>query len=54
MKKEKKTISVWDWAKAVVAILLYLAFLWWIGSWWGIVVVPFIFDAYVTRFIPWT
>ncbi|MBQ2043973.1 MAG: S26 family signal peptidase, partial [Bacteroidaceae bacterium] len=54
MKKEKIKASALDWTKAIVAILLYLVFLWWVGSWWGVIVIPFIFDAYVTRFIPWT
>lgn len=54
MKKEKIKASALDWTKAIVAILLYLVFLWWVGSWWGVIVIPFIFDAYVTSFIPWT
>lgn len=33
---------------------LYLAFLVWIKSWWGLLVVPFIYDAYITKRIPWT
>lgn len=33
---------------------LYLAFLVWIKSWWGLLVVPFIYDAYITKLIPWT
>ena len=37
-----------------VVLILYLAFLLWIRSWWGLVAVPFIFDAYITKFIPWT
>ena len=43
-----------QWIKMVVVTLLYLAFLVWIKSWWGLIVVPFIFDAYITKFIPWT
>lgn len=37
-----------------VVIALYLAFLVWIKSWWGLLVVPFIYDAYITKLIPWT
>ncbi len=37
-----------------IAIVLYLAFLFWVGSWWGLLALPFIFDAYITKFIPWT
>lgn len=37
-----------------IAIVLWLAFLIWIRSWLGLIVVPFIFDAYITKKIPWT
>ena len=37
-----------------IATVLYLLFLLWVESWWGLLVVPFIFDAYVTKRIPWT
>ncbi len=42
-----------DYAKCTICTILYLAFLYWVGSWWGLLVVPFIFDAYVTRYIKW-
>ena len=37
-----------------VAVCLYVAFLVWIKSWWGVIVIPFIYDAYITKKIPWT
>lgn len=43
-----------QWIKFGVALILYLLFIIWLRSWLGIVVVPFIFDAYVTKKIPWT
>lgn len=42
------------YAKFGIATVLYLLFLVWVQSWWGLLVVPFIFDAYVTKRIPWT
>ncbi len=42
-----------DWAKGLVFCALYVAFLVWIRSWWGVVVLPFIFDAYITKRINW-
>lgn len=53
-KKKKYQATKKDWAKAIVAIALYIAFLYWVDAWWGLIIVPFIFDAYVTRRIPWT
>lgn len=43
-----------QWVKFAVVLALYLIFLVWLRSWLGLVVVPFIFDAYITKKIPWT
>ena len=43
-----------QWIKFGVVLALYLAFIIWLQSWLGIVVIPFIFDAYITKLIPWT
>ena len=36
-----------------VVIVVWLLFCLWVRSWWGLIVVPFIFDAYITKKIPW-
>ena len=54
MEKKRYKATAKDWAKAIIAIALYIAFLYWVDAWWGVIVIPFIFDAYVTRRIPWT
>ena len=36
-----------------IACGLLIAFLVWIQSWWGIIALPFVFDAYVTKYIRW-
>ena len=43
-----------QWIKFAVVLILWLIFLVWLKSWLGLVVVPFIFDAYITKKIPWT
>lgn len=43
-----------QWMKFGIATLLYLAFLVWVKSWWGLIVLPFIFDAYISKKIPWS
>ena len=43
-----------QWAMFAIVLVLWLAFLVWLKSWLGLVVVPFIFDAYITKLIPWT
>ena len=42
-----------QWAKFIVVLALYLLFLYWVKSWWGLLVVPFIFDVYITKKIKW-
>ncbi|WP_300726988.1 signal peptidase I [uncultured Bacteroides sp.] len=42
-----------QWIKFGIVIVLYLLFLLWLKSWLGLIVVPFIFDAYITKKIPW-
>ena len=49
-KKNKRK----NWVKFIIVTILYLAFLYWVGSWWGLIVLPFIFDAYITKKIKWT
>ena len=42
-----------QWAKFIVVLVLYLLFLYWVKSWWGLLVIPFIFDIYITKKIKW-
>ena len=42
-----------QWITMSIVMVLYLLFLLWIKSWWGLLAVPFIFDAYITKIIPW-
>ena len=54
-KAEEKPRPKWvAWLWFAVVTLLYLAFLYWVKSWWGLVVVPFIYDVYITKKIKWT
>ena len=45
--------KTWDWIWFSIWTILLLAFLFWIECWWGLLVIPFLFDAYITHFIPW-
>lgn len=42
-----------QWIKFVVVLILYLIFLVWVKSWLGLIVVPFIYDAYISKKIRW-
>jgi len=52
--KVKKQVTWKDWAKMLVVAALYVWFLAWVGAWWGLIIMPFIFDAYITKKIPWS
>ncbi|MBP1541097.1 MAG: S26 family signal peptidase [Prevotella sp.] len=53
MKEKKKRNMKVQWAKFVCVLILYLLFLYWVKSWWGLLVIPFIYDVYITKKIRW-
>ena len=53
MEKKKEFNPKVQWAKFIAVLVLYLLFLYWVKSWWGLLVVPFIFDIYITKKIKW-
>ena len=53
-RREKKKLNMKvQWAKFICVLILYLLFLYWVGSWWGLLVIPFIYDVYITKKIKW-
>ena len=51
--KKKNNENARQWGKFIVVTVLYLLFLYWLKSWLGLIVLPFIFDAYITKKIKW-
>ena len=51
-QKAKLNMKV-QWTKFIVVLALYLLFLYWVKSWWGLLAVPFIYDVYITKKIRW-
>lgn len=43
-----------SWISFGITTALYLAFLYWVGSWWGLIVLPLIYDLYISRKINWS
>ena len=52
-KRKEKLNMKRQWMKFASVLLLYLLFLLWLKSWLGLIVVPFIFDVYITKKIRW-
>ena len=42
-----------QWIKFLLVLIPYLLFLYWVKSWLGLLVVPFIYDVYFTKKINW-
>ncbi len=42
-----------SWISFAITTVLYLCFLYWVGSWWGLIVMPLIYDLYISRKINW-
>ena len=43
-----------QWIKFGITTFLYILFIIWLRSWLGVIVIPFIFDLYITKKIKWT
>jgi len=55
----KKDTSHFDkplkqWVICSVWSLVYILFVLWVGNYWWLLGLPVIFDAYITKFVPWT
>ena len=53
MEKKKEFNPLKQWTKFIIVLILYLLFLYWVKSWWGLLVIPFVFDIYITKKIKW-
>ena len=42
-----------QWTKFIIVLVLYLLFIWWLKSLLGLIVIPFIYDAYISKKIRW-
>lgn len=59
MKKKRKKEAVqhgikYRIAMCAIVMALWIAFCVWVRSWLGVIVLPFIYDAYITKKIPWS
>ena len=51
--RKKKISKASRWVKFILVTLIYCLFLYWVGSWWGLLVVPLIYDLYISKKIKW-
>lgn len=43
-----------QWIKAISWCILYILFVIWLGNFWWLLVLPLVFDTFITKYIPWT
>ena len=43
-----------QWTKCTFWSVIYILFVAWVGNFWWLLLLPLIFDAYITKYIPWT
>ena len=54
MSDKKKPLNMKvQWTKFGIVLALYFLFLFWVKSWLGLIVVPFIYDVYISKKIRW-
>ena len=53
LKEKAKPNKKLQWIKFTIVLALYLLFLLWVKSWLGLIVIPFIYDVYITKKIRW-
>lgn len=49
-----KEIPLKQWIKALIASIIYILFIVWVGNFWWLLLLPLILDIYLTKIIPWT
>lgn len=58
MDSDKNTVRfnhpLKQWIKAIVWCIIYILFITWVGNFWWLLLLPLVFDAFITRYIPWT
>lgn len=52
--KSRFTQATKQWVKVSIWSLIYILFVTWVGNFWWLLLLPFIFDSFITNFIPWT
>ncbi|OJV39363.1 MAG: S26 family signal peptidase [Bacteroidales bacterium 36-12] len=52
--KDRLSKAPKQWIKALIWCVIYILFIVWVGNFWWLLLLPVVFDAFVTKFIPWT
>ncbi len=52
--KSRLQATTGQWVRAGIWCLIYILFIVWVGNFWWLLLLPFVFDVFVTKYIPWT
>ena len=53
-QKNRFQHSTKQWVKAAIWSLIYILFITWVGNFWWLLLLPFVLDIFITKYIPWT
>ena len=53
LKSRLAQASTVQWIKGIVAVVIYILFIVWVGNFWWLLLTPLFFDVFVTKFVPW-
>ncbi|NDV45628.1 signal peptidase I [Paludibacter sp. 221] len=42
-----------QWVKGIIAVVIYVLFIIWVNNFWWLLLTPFFFDVFVTKYVPW-
>ena len=48
-----RNILINKWFRFGIVLFVYLLWTYWVGSWWLLILVPVIFDIYITKRVHW-
>ena len=47
------TVAKKQWIKCTIWSIIYILFIVWVGNFWWLFLLPFIFDLFITKYIPY-
>ena len=54
MLKDRFKRPLKNWLLCTMWSIIYILFVVWLNNYWWLFLLPFIFDLYITKFIPWS
>lgn len=53
LSERLKNATTKQWIKGILAVVIYILFIIWVGNFWWLLLTPVFFDIFITKYIPW-